>query len=97
VNVQDRETRISRSQPQRRYGEAPSEQSHACAKSSPANQANLDHLIEQMTVAAYGEDEQLCAFRQAFEKSVAVPCDAMAFCEAAQWLSPTAKETSAVE
>ena len=27
----------------------------------------LDRLIEEITVDAYGDDEQLCAFRQAFE------------------------------
>ena len=36
----------------------------------------LDDLIEQIIVDAYGEDEQVWAFRQAFEDDVAVPCDA---------------------
>ena len=35
----------------------------------------LDDLIEQIIVDAYGEDEQVWAFRQAFEDDVAVPCD----------------------
>ena len=37
--------------------------------------ASLDRLIEEITVDANGEDEQLWAFRQAFEDDVAVPCD----------------------
>ena len=37
--------------------------------------ANLDQLIEEITVDAYGYDEQLWAFRQAFEDSISVPCD----------------------
>ena len=32
-------------------------------------------LIEQITVDAYGEDEQLWAFLQAFEENVISPCD----------------------
>jgi hypothetical protein len=39
------------------------------------NPAVLDALIDEITVDAYGEDEQLWAFRQAFEDNVAVPCD----------------------
>jgi hypothetical protein len=35
----------------------------------------LDELIEEITVDAYGEDEQLWAFRQAFEDGVALPAD----------------------
>jgi len=37
--------------------------------------ANLDQLIEEITVDAHGDDEQLWAFRQAFEDSINVPCD----------------------
>ena len=37
--------------------------------------ALLDELIDEITVDAYGDDEQLWAFRQAFEENVAVPCD----------------------
>jgi tetratricopeptide (TPR) repeat protein len=37
--------------------------------------AELDDLIEQITVDAYGKDEQLWAFRQAFEENVITPCD----------------------
>jgi hypothetical protein len=37
--------------------------------------ASLDRLIEEITVDANGEDEQLWAFRQAFEDDVAVPCE----------------------
>lgn len=35
----------------------------------------LDRLIEEITVDAYGDDEQLWAFRQAFEDDVALPAD----------------------
>jgi tetratricopeptide (TPR) repeat protein len=35
----------------------------------------LDQLIEEITIDAYGDDEKLWAFRQAFEDSVSVPCD----------------------
>jgi hypothetical protein len=46
-------------------------------KRAPAlDKADLDELIEQITTDAYGEAEQLWAFRQAFEDDVAVPCDA---------------------
>jgi hypothetical protein len=37
--------------------------------------ADLDELIEQITTDAYGDDEQLWAFRQAFEDEVALPVD----------------------
>jgi tetratricopeptide (TPR) repeat protein len=36
---------------------------------------SLDKLIEEITVDAYGDDEQLWAFRQAFEDDVALPVD----------------------
>ncbi len=36
---------------------------------------NLDDLIEEITVDAYGDDEKLWAFRRAFEDHVTVPCD----------------------
>ncbi len=36
----------------------------------------LDQLIEEITTDAYGQGEQLWAFRQAFENEVDVPCDA---------------------
>jgi tetratricopeptide (TPR) repeat protein len=35
----------------------------------------LDELIEEITIDAYGDDEQLWAFRQAFEDDVALPAD----------------------
>jgi hypothetical protein len=38
--------------------------------------ASLDELVEEITVDANGEDEQLWAFRQAFEDNVSVPCEA---------------------
>jgi hypothetical protein len=37
--------------------------------------AALDELIEEITMDAYGEDEQLWAFRQAFEDEVFLPAD----------------------
>ncbi|MEK7329297.1 MAG: cytoplasmic protein, partial [Candidatus Eisenbacteria bacterium] len=37
--------------------------------------AVLDELIDEITVDAYGDDEKLWAFRQAFEDKVTVPCD----------------------
>src|SRR6185312_9724922 len=40
------------------------------------NAAYLDELIEKITVDANGIDEQLWAFRQAFEDNVDVPCNA---------------------
>ena len=35
----------------------------------------LDELIEEITIDAYGDDEQLWAFRQAFEDEVELPAD----------------------
>jgi len=35
----------------------------------------LDELIERITVDAYGDDEKLWAFRQAYEDDVALPAD----------------------
>ena len=35
----------------------------------------LDEMIEEITVDAYGDDEQLWAFRQAFEDNVEMPAD----------------------
>jgi len=35
----------------------------------------LDEMIKEITVDAYGDDEQLWAFRQAFEDDVALPAD----------------------
>ncbi|MGD8520720.1 MAG: cytoplasmic protein [Desulfobacterales bacterium] len=35
----------------------------------------LDELIEEITVDAYGDDEKLWAFRQAFENNVTLPAD----------------------
>ena len=43
-------------------------------KAGTLSKAALDALIEEITVDAYGEDEQLWAFRQAFEDSVSLPC-----------------------
>ena len=36
----------------------------------------LDRLIDEIIVDAYGDDEQLWAFRQAFEDNVALPAEA---------------------
>jgi hypothetical protein len=36
----------------------------------------LDRLIEEIIVDAYGDDEQLWVFRQAFEDNVAMPAEA---------------------
>jgi hypothetical protein len=38
--------------------------------------ASLDELIEEIPIDANGEDEQLWAFRRAFEDNVSVPCEA---------------------
>ena len=46
--------------------------------------ADLDELIDEITVDAHGEDEQLWAFRQTFEDDIAVPCDARVIGEAVQ-------------
>jgi len=48
--------------------------------------AYLDELIGEITTDANGEDEQLWAFRQAFEEYVAVPCDANVIGEPVQVL-----------
>jgi hypothetical protein len=37
--------------------------------------ADLDELIESITIDAYGDDEKLRAFRQAFEDEIALPSD----------------------
>ena len=39
------------------------------------NLAALDKLINEITVDAYGDDEELWAFRQAFEDDVTLPAD----------------------
>ena len=36
----------------------------------------LDGLIDEITIDAYGDDEQCWAFRQAFEDHVAMPAEA---------------------
>jgi hypothetical protein len=45
---------------------------------------DLDALIEEITVDAEGDDEQLWAFRQAFEENVIVPCAATVIGEPVQ-------------
>lgn len=37
---------------------------------------DLDGLIEEITTDAYGDDEQIWAFRYAFEDDIELPCDA---------------------
>jgi hypothetical protein len=37
--------------------------------------AALDELIDEITVDAYGEQEQLWAFRQAFEENATLPAE----------------------
>jgi hypothetical protein len=44
-------------------------------KGPPLGLAALNELIEEITTDAYGEDEQLWAFRQAFEDSVTLPAE----------------------
>lgn len=36
----------------------------------------MDEMIEEITVDAYGDDEKLWAFRQAFEDNVELPAAA---------------------
>jgi len=43
--------------------------------------AALDELIEEITVDAYGDDEQLWAFRQAFQDDVTLPADGFVISE----------------
>jgi len=66
-------------------------------KAQRPNQAVLDELIEQITVDAYGADEQLWAFRQAFEDGVCGPCDALVIGEPVRWLRSTTTETSGAD
>ena len=37
--------------------------------------AALDKLVNEITVDAYGDDEKLWAFRQAFEDDITLPAD----------------------
>ena len=46
--------------------------------------AELDTLIEEIRVDANGEEEQLWAFRQAFEDNIPVPCAATVIGEPVQ-------------
>ncbi len=45
-------------------------------KSGSGKHGEVDRLLEEILTDAYGEDEQLWAFRQAFEDSVPVPAKA---------------------
>jgi len=40
------------------------------------NCAEVDELVEEIIVDAYGDDEQLWVFRQAFEDNVVLPAEA---------------------
>lgn len=44
-------------------------------KTTRLDKAELDALIEEITVDAYGDAEQLWAFRQAFEDNIALPSE----------------------
>ena len=48
--------------------------------------SELDDLIKEIATDAYGEAEQLWAFRQAFEDEVAVPCEGTVIGESVQVL-----------
>jgi hypothetical protein len=48
---------------------------------------DLHQLIGEITVDAYGDDEQLWAFRQVFEDRVPVPCDGFAIGEPVEVLA----------
>ena len=52
----------------------------------PQGLAMLDALIDAITVDANSDDEKLWAFRQAFEDTIVVPCDAFVVIG---WTSPT--------
>lgn len=43
--------------------------------SERSSEEDLNRLIEEITVDAYGDDEQFWAFRQAFEDSISLPPD----------------------
>lgn len=46
-------------------------------KSKKHNDDDLDALLEEILVDAYGEDEQLWSLRQAFEENVTFPADVL--------------------
>ena len=48
------------------------------------NNRELDDLIDEITVDAYGEEEQLWAFHQALEENVSLPCAATVIGEPVQ-------------
>ena len=41
------------------------------------SEEELNDLVDEITVDAYNDDEQLWAFRQVFEDEVALPTDAL--------------------
>lgn len=47
----------------------------------------LNDLVDEITVDAYNDDEQLCAFRQVFEDEVALPMEAVLIGEPVEVLS----------
>jgi tetratricopeptide (TPR) repeat protein len=50
-------------------------------KGDSQGMADLDKLIEDITLDAYGDDEKFSAFLQAFEDSIFVPCDGFVIAE----------------
>lgn len=49
--------------------------SRKTGRSGGARSADVDRLLEEILVDAHGDEEQLWAFRQAFEDAITVPCD----------------------
>jgi hypothetical protein len=54
---------------------------------SPASQADLDSLIEEITVDAHDEDEQLMGFENAFDEDANFPCPGRALGQSVEVLS----------
>jgi hypothetical protein len=44
-------------------------------KGDSQGMADLDKLMEDITLDTYGDDEEFSAFLRAFEDSILVPCD----------------------
>ena len=61
---------------------------------SPARKADpdLDGLIDEITVDAYGEDEQLICFENAFDEDAKFPCPGTAVGEQFEVLSVSVKD-----
>lgn len=54
---------------------------------SPASQADLDSLIEQITLDAHEKDEQLMGFENAFDEDANSPCPGRAIGQSVEVLS----------